>query len=128
MSKYLIAFSLLCSCVSEGSAPTDAGVGTRQQSELTNCDPATDFGCDGGQGGGGGGGIGGGGGGIGGGGAGGMCGEACTSAANCGGSAQCRICAGMPGTGRGTCLSGNPLTGDPPDGMVQVEPSLQLSR
>jgi hypothetical protein len=28
----------------------------------------------------------------------------------------------MPGTGRGTCLSGNPFTGELPVGMVAIEP------
>lgn len=57
-----------------------------------------------------------------------MCGDQCFSAADCGGSAQCRICAGMPGTGRGNCLSGNPVTGAPPAGMVLIVPELQLTR
>jgi hypothetical protein len=123
MFKYLIVFGFLCSCVNVDSAPTDAGVNSTGQQVITPCgindDPST---CGGGTGGGGTGGDGGGGGG----GVTGMCGDSCASAADCGGSAQCRLCAGMPGTGRGTCLSGNPFTGELPAGMVVIEP-LSLS-
>lgn len=123
MFKYLIAVAFLCSCVNVGGAPSDAGMGSTQQNVITPCGPNDDPAVCGGGGGGGGGGIGGGdGGGQGGGESGGMCGDACASAANCGGAAQCRICAGMPGTGRGTCLSGNPFTGGLPAGMVAIEP------
>jgi len=99
MFKYLICAVALCSCV-DSATPT---TGTSSQGEIT-CDP--DIGCTGG----------------GGGDTGtGQCGEGCTNAAQCGGGAgMCRICAGMPGTGRGTCLTGNPLTGEPPDGLVEI--------
>lgn len=44
-----------------------------------------------------------------------LCGEKCTSAVACG-SALCHVCAGMPGTGVGTCLTATPL------GMVEIAP------
>lgn len=121
MCKFLIAIAFLCSCVN-GSAPPDSGVGSTQQSATSSGDAHCVL-CGGDDGGGTGTGDTGGGTG-----ATGMCGDQCFSAADCGGSAQCRICAGMPGTGRGNCLSGNPVTGAPPAGMVLIVPELQLTR
>src|SRR5678809_1346615 len=103
MFKYAICVAMLCSCVD----PPTTRTGAQSEVECSFTD-----GCTGGGGGGG---------------TSGMCGDTCRSAADCGGSSLCRVCAGMPGTGQGQCLSGNPFTGAPPDGLVPVDAGLSLA-